>query len=136
MQVLRTYLTQYTRKPTSEQYVTVYKRLIGKFRSLKDTGDSPFVSKVSLSKIYIKCLLFRHLGGFLSEILSNFQRKGSDCQNEKPPSKQMKFHLEDAPKVSEEEYEEAIQNLKAELKKGGKRVGKYSSQASDRANQS
>lgn len=50
VQVLRTYMTQYTRKPTSEQYVTVCQRLIGKFPSLKDTeGDSPFVRKVSLS---------------------------------------------------------------------------------------
>jgi len=37
-----------------------------------------------------------------------------------------KFHLENAPEISEEEYEEAIQNLKEELKKGGKRMGKHS----------
>ena len=62
----------------------------------------------------------------LRNSFKNFRRKGSDCQNEEPPSKRMKFHLEDAPEISEEEYEEAIQNLKAELKKGGKRVGKHS----------
>lgn len=45
IQVLRTYITQHTIRPTSEQYVTVCQKLIGKFPNLKDTeGDSPFVS--------------------------------------------------------------------------------------------
>jgi len=45
IQVLRTYITKYTVSPTSEQYVTVCQKLIGKFPSLKDTeGYSPYVS--------------------------------------------------------------------------------------------
>ena len=44
IQVLRTYITKYTVSPTSEQYVTVCQKLIGKFPSIKDTErDSPYV---------------------------------------------------------------------------------------------
>lgn len=38
----------------------------------------------------------------------------------------MKFHLKDVPEITKEEYEEAIENLNAELKKGGKRMRKHS----------
>ena len=50
IQVLRTYVTKHTRNPTSEQYVTICQKLIGKFPNLKDTeGDSPFVSTECIS---------------------------------------------------------------------------------------
>ena len=47
----------------------------------------------------------------------NFQRKGSDRQKGEPPSKRIKLHIKDNPEISEEEYEEAVQKLKKELKK-------------------
>ena len=44
-QVLRTYMTAHTIRPTSEQYNTVCKKLITKFQKLKDTeGKSKYVS--------------------------------------------------------------------------------------------
>jgi len=45
IQVLWTHITKYTLSPTSEQYVTVCQKLIGKFPSLKGTeGGSSYVS--------------------------------------------------------------------------------------------
>lgn len=38
-QVLRTYITAYTIRPSSEQYTTVCKKLIEKYPSLKDTKE-------------------------------------------------------------------------------------------------
>ena len=120
-------MTQHTRKPTSEQYITVCQKLIGKFPSLKDTeGDSPFVSNVFLLGFMLNVYFQASWRLSLRNSFKNFRRKGSDCHHDEPPSKRMKFHLKDLPEITEEEYEEAIENLKAELKKGGKRMGKHS----------
>ena len=45
IQVLRTHILKYTVQPTSEQYITVCQKLIGKYPNLQDTeGPSHFVS--------------------------------------------------------------------------------------------
>ena len=127
VQVLRTYMTQHTRKPTSEQYITVCQKLIGKLPNLKDTeGDSPFVTNVFLLGFMLNVYFQASWRLSLRNSFKNFRRKGSDCHHDEPPSKRMKFHLKDLPEITEEEYEEAIENLNAELKKGGKRMGKHS----------
>lgn len=45
IQVLRTYVTAYTIRPTSEQYTTVCRKLVERYPSLKDTkGKTKYVS--------------------------------------------------------------------------------------------
>ena len=45
IQVLRTYITAHTIRPTSEQYTTVCRKLVEKYPSLKDTkGTTKYVS--------------------------------------------------------------------------------------------
>lgn len=50
IQVLRTYITAHTIRPTSEQYTTVCRKLVEKYPSIKDTkGTTKYVS----SYIYV-----------------------------------------------------------------------------------
>ena len=56
IQVLRTYITAHTVKPTSEQYKTVCKRLIFKYPKLEDTeGKGDYVSKTKVLNSAVHC---------------------------------------------------------------------------------
>ena len=51
----------------------------------------------------------------------NFRKKSKGLsKGREPPSKQRKVDLEDGSDIDDEVYEEALSNLKAEMKKGGK----------------
>ena len=65
IQVLRTYITAKTVRPTSEQYTTVCRKLISKFPTLKDTeGNSRIVSKGNYNySLTVSC--FRDHGNWL-----------------------------------------------------------------------
>lgn len=53
IQVLRTYMTAYTVRPTPEEYTTVCRKLVEKYPSLKDTkGKTKFVS---LNNLWCNC---------------------------------------------------------------------------------
>ena len=54
----------------------------------------------------------------------NFRRK--DTESEEQPSKRSKIQVDDVEEIDEDEYEEAVQTLKVEFKKGGKNKGKHS----------
>lgn len=115
-QVLRTYITAYTIRPSSEQYTTVCKKLIEKYPSLKDTkGKTKYVSINNFS-FYRTFLLFGQsswkLG--LRNSFKNFRRgsnKGSS-ESEEPPSKRLRLYDANQPdNLTDEEYEQAIKEL-------------------------
>ena len=127
IQVLRTYMTQHTTRPSSEQYVTVCQKLIGKFPRLKDTeGDSPFVSNECCVYFYIEISIKATWRLSLRNSFKNFRRRGVDSQKGGPSSKRIRLRVDDDCEISDEEYEEAVLKLKEELKKGKKKKVNHS----------
>ena len=116
IQVLRTYMTQHTTRPSSEQYVTVCQKLIG-----GTEGDSPFVSNECCVYFYIEISIKATWRLSLRNSFKNFRRRGVDSQKGGPSSKRIRLHVDDDCEISVEEYEEAVLKLKEELKKGKKK---------------
>ena len=58
----------------------------------------------------------------LQKSIKNFRKKGATSVTDEPPSKRSKWQLESTSEIDQEAYEEAVENLKAELR--GKGNGK------------
>lgn len=74
------------------------------------------------NKIYDPFYWFTFQGSWrlsLRNAFKNFRRKGAHSRDE-PPSKRSKWQVEGSLEIDQETYEEAVVNLKAELKKKGK----------------
>lgn len=125
VQVLRTYVTAHTIKPTSEQYTTVCRRLIAKYPNLEDTeGKSRIVSYLIIWGVYN--FLFQgswklSLRNAFKNFRKHYKATKEDDDDEvhtagEPHAKRLRFCTGDKPPIDDEEYEEAIEKLQEDYR--------------------
>lgn len=127
IQVLRTYITANTVRPTSEQYTTVCRKLILKYPTLQDTeGKSRIVSNYIII-ICLCCFMYTFQGSWKLSLRTSFKnfRRHYDKNDaaEEPPAKRLRLlYTEDEADIGDDEYEEAVKELQEEHK--AKKLGK------------